>query len=208
MATTTAETISNEPQRMEDMSQQRLYQCSEPNCDKSFSSFYSLKRHMVCHSSVKKFVCSTCGKRFKLMQYLKEHLYTHTGERPFVCGFPGCSKRFRQGGKLSLHRKTHQHFITAENGDSDKDTASTGSSPLLSGGFSDSQEQTVEKLTLSDEEEQVPTSVKRVVHSTQFCSQKELPHFVLNGELPINFRIFMEIAPLMSANQLFYLNKQ
>lgn len=47
---------------------------------------------------------------FALPQYLKEHQYTHTNQQPFVCGVDDCLESFRQRGKLSLHRRTHEVF--------------------------------------------------------------------------------------------------
>ncbi len=37
-------------------------------------------------------------------------MYTHTGECPYVCGVNGCQLRFKQNGKLSLHRRTHPEY--------------------------------------------------------------------------------------------------
>ena len=42
---------------------------------------------------------------------MKEHTYTHTKDRPYLCGVGGCEKRFRQAGKLSLHRRTHEEYV-------------------------------------------------------------------------------------------------
>jgi len=52
-----------------------------------------------------------CFKSFSLSQYLKEHMFIHTGQKPFECDFPGCTRAFRQAGKLSLHKKTHTYKI-------------------------------------------------------------------------------------------------
>jgi hypothetical protein len=68
---------------------------------------YSLKRHYLGHLGIKQYECPHCSKRFSLPQYLEEHIYTHTGDKPFVCQHPGCEKRFRQAGKLSIHKKMH-----------------------------------------------------------------------------------------------------
>jgi uncharacterized Zn-finger protein len=42
---------------------------------------------------------------------LKEHTYIHTGQKPFKCPYEGCTKAFRQAGKLSMHKKFHQNKI-------------------------------------------------------------------------------------------------
>ena len=83
------------------------YQCDYGNCAKKYRTRFSLKRHYLSHLGIKQHQCPHCDKRFRLVQYLNEHIYTHTGERPFACIFPGCNKRFRQAGKLSIHKKQH-----------------------------------------------------------------------------------------------------
>ena len=86
----------------------KYYNCTYENCGKRYRSKYSLRRHYLLHRGIKRHVCSYCGKKFLLAQYLREHIHTHTGEWPYVCNFPGCTKRFRQAGKFSLHRRTHE----------------------------------------------------------------------------------------------------
>jgi uncharacterized Zn-finger protein len=38
-------------------------------------------------------------------------MYIHTGQKPFKCPYEGCTKAFRQAGKLSLHKKLHQNKL-------------------------------------------------------------------------------------------------
>ena len=66
-----------------------------------------MKRHKVVHTKDKNFECEYCGRRFALSQYLKEHVYIHTNDKPYICGIEGCTRSFRQTGKLSLHRRAH-----------------------------------------------------------------------------------------------------
>mmetsp|Transcript_63919 Transcript_63919/g.73314 ORF Transcript_63919/g.73314 Transcript_63919/m.73314 type:complete len:305 (-) Transcript_63919:242-1156(-) len=87
--------------------EERQVPCQHPGCGKMFKSRYTLRRHMLTHQEVKKHKCTFCDKRFALKQYLKEHLNIHTGETPFQCTHPGCGKRFKQAGKLSMHKKVH-----------------------------------------------------------------------------------------------------
>ena len=35
----------------------------------------------------------------------------HTGQKPFACEYTGCDAKFRQAGKLTLHRKEHKQPI-------------------------------------------------------------------------------------------------
>ena len=85
----------------------REYSCDYGNCTNKYKTKYSLKRHYLTHMGVKQYKCKFCDKRFSLSQYLQEHMYIHTGEKPFTCKFPGCGKKFRQAGKLSIHKKQH-----------------------------------------------------------------------------------------------------
>lgn len=100
----------------------REYQCDYGNCTKKYRTRFSLKRHYLSHLGIKQHQCPHCDKRFRLVQYLNEHIYTHTGERPFVCTFPGCNKRFRQAGKLSIHKKQHNKVnVVSESSDNSTD---------------------------------------------------------------------------------------
>ena len=44
------------------------------------------------------------------LRYLKEHVHVHTKDKTYTCEIGGCKKRFRQAGKLSLHRRTHKEY--------------------------------------------------------------------------------------------------
>lgn len=89
-----------------------LFVCPYEGCGRMFKAQFSMNRHLVVHSQVKNQLCKYCGKAFTLPQYLREHEYTHTKELPYICGVKGCARRFRQAGKLSLHRRTHPEYIT------------------------------------------------------------------------------------------------
>ena len=87
----------------------RPYECNYPECDKTFTTRFSLSRHIHTHASAKQFICVICYKKFSLGQYLKEHTYIHTGQKPFKCPQEGCTRTFRQAGKLSLHKRLHKN---------------------------------------------------------------------------------------------------
>jgi hypothetical protein len=89
----------------------RPYECHFQECDKKFTTRFSLRRHIATHQPAKQFTCVICFKKFALAQYLKEHTYIHTGQKPFKCPYEGCTKAFRQAGKLSMHKKFHQNKI-------------------------------------------------------------------------------------------------
>ena len=97
-----------QPKRM--ILEETIYPCAYPECGKLFKSRFALKRHSLVHSKEKLHTCECCGKHFALPQYLREHMNTHTKDTPYVCGVGGCEKRFRQAGKLSLHRRTHAEY--------------------------------------------------------------------------------------------------
>lgn len=90
--------------------EQAIYQCSNAGCSRLFKTKFALKRHLLVHTKDRSCVCPHCDKKFSLPQYMREHLYTHTREKPYVCGVAGCQERFRQAGKLSLHRRTHVEY--------------------------------------------------------------------------------------------------
>ena len=89
----------------------RPYECKVTGCTKTYTTRFSLRRHIASHSVIKKHVCVLCFKTFTLAQYLKEHTYIHTQQKPFKCDAPGCNRSFRQAGKLSMHKKIHQNII-------------------------------------------------------------------------------------------------
>ena len=91
----------------------RPYECKVATCDKSYTTRFSLRRHIASHSAIKQHACVLCFKTFTLAQYLKEHTYIHTQQKPFKCDFDGCTRAFRQAGKLSMHKKVHQNIIFA-----------------------------------------------------------------------------------------------
>ena len=90
--------------------EQAIYPCNNAGCGRLFKTKFALKRHLLVHTKDRSCVCRYCGKKFSLPQYMREHLYTHTREKPYVCGVAGCQERFRQAGKLSLHRRTHAEY--------------------------------------------------------------------------------------------------
>eukprot|EP00357_Protocruzia_adherens_P004221 CAMPEP_0115015362 /NCGR_PEP_ID=MMETSP0216-20121206/26725_1 /TAXON_ID=223996 /ORGANISM="Protocruzia adherens, Strain Boccale" /LENGTH=286 /DNA_ID=CAMNT_0002385471 /DNA_START=370 /DNA_END=1230 /DNA_ORIENTATION=+ len=89
-----------------------MFKCPMDGCTKEFTREYTLKMHLNVHRNIKRFVCDQCGKKFTVKQYLKEHLLTHTKDKPFACPFPGCTKKYRQRGKLYLHKKKHNMSTT------------------------------------------------------------------------------------------------
>lgn len=77
-----------------------------PDCDKTYTNKFNMKRHYALAHLHNKFVCEHCDKSLSSKQNYKEHTYTHTGEKPFVCRECGC--RYRQCSQLSVHRRIHK----------------------------------------------------------------------------------------------------
>lgn len=85
----------------------KRYQCSLPNCGKTFYQKTHLEIHTRAHTGVKPFVCKepTCGARFSQLGNLKTHERRHTGERPYHCDI--CGKTFSQHGNVRAHKIVH-----------------------------------------------------------------------------------------------------
>jgi KRAB domain-containing zinc finger protein len=57
----------------------RPYPCPKQGCKKTYTTRFSLRRHMTSHMAIKQHTCCICFKSFTLNQYLKEHMFIHTG---------------------------------------------------------------------------------------------------------------------------------
>ena len=81
-------------------------------CCKKFIAPSVLKRHVIVHSSVKKFKCQKlvngveCGKAFKEYKTLKQHIHTHDG-KIYPCKHPGCTKKFKAPHYMLNHYSLH-----------------------------------------------------------------------------------------------------
>ena len=104
----------NQPQRQLQekviVVEQAIFQCTFQGCTRMFKTKFALKRHSLIHTNERQFKCTKCGKPFSLPQYLREHMNTHTKDKPYICGVGGCQERFRQAGKLSIHRRSHPEY--------------------------------------------------------------------------------------------------
>jgi uncharacterized Zn-finger protein len=89
-----------------DQSEVNLYCCMAPDCEKTYTSKFNLKRHVeIAHYGIKRFECSVCRGLYSSMQNLKEHVNLHYGLKPFTCVH--CGETFRQASQLSLHKRSH-----------------------------------------------------------------------------------------------------
>lgn len=89
-----------------DQSEVNLYCCMAPDCEKTYTSKFNLKRHVeIAHYGIKRFECFVCHGLYSSMQNLKEHVNLHYGLKPFICVH--CGEAFRQASQLSLHKRNH-----------------------------------------------------------------------------------------------------
>ncbi|KAF2176261.1 zinc finger protein OZF [Zopfia rhizophila CBS 207.26] len=88
----------------------KRYQCSMPDCGKSFYQKTHLDIHTRAHTGHKPFTCKepSCGQRFSQLGNLKTHERRHTGERPYNCEI--CGKTFAQRGNVRAHKIVHQQI--------------------------------------------------------------------------------------------------
>ncbi|EUC30316.1 hypothetical protein COCCADRAFT_104228 [Bipolaris zeicola 26-R-13] len=88
----------------------KRYQCTVPNCNKSFYQKTHLEIHIRAHTGAKPFNCKApgCGQSFSQLGNLKTHERRHTGERPYSCDI--CGKTFAQRGNVRAHKIVHQQI--------------------------------------------------------------------------------------------------
>ncbi|KAF2457069.1 hypothetical protein BDY21DRAFT_385934 [Lineolata rhizophorae] len=97
-----------QPEKARSVKSKKRYQCSIPDCQKSFYQKTHLEIHTRAHTGVKPFLCKepSCGQRFSQLGNLKTHERRHTGERPYTCDI--CGKTFAQRGNVRAHKIVHQ----------------------------------------------------------------------------------------------------
>uniref|UniRef100_A0A7S0GZN5 C2H2-type domain-containing protein n=1 Tax=Amorphochlora amoebiformis TaxID=1561963 RepID=A0A7S0GZN5_9EUKA len=84
------------------------FKCDAEGCGCSFSTRFSLKRHMKKHTGERPHICPyNCGKRFAEKSTLTRHVRIHTGEKPYICKFPGCGKSFADRTNVKRHELIH-----------------------------------------------------------------------------------------------------
>ncbi|KAK9509526.1 hypothetical protein O3M35_006825 [Rhynocoris fuscipes] len=85
----------------------RPFKCTIEGCDKAFATDYSRKAHLRTHTGEKPYPCTRCNKSFKTSGDLQKHVRTHTGERPFICPVEGCNRSFTTSNIRKVHIRTH-----------------------------------------------------------------------------------------------------
>lgn len=73
-----------------------------PLCFKSMKDRVSLRMHYYTHTSQRVFLCGRCGATYNHKKSFDLHMMCHDNIRPFPCTHKGCSKSFRNSGKLKM----------------------------------------------------------------------------------------------------------
>ena len=79
------------------------YRCS--TCQKEFTRDWQRKRHEMTHNSKSAFQCPQCGKVVSRKDTLTRHLKKHNTEKKHECKL--CKDRFAETWQLRVHRLTH-----------------------------------------------------------------------------------------------------
>lgn len=82
--------------------QRRKYHCSEPGCNKSFTTRLITLVKLV-------FRVWQINTNIKMISsgHLARHHRIHTGEKNFQCMYPGCPSRFSRQDNMMQHYRTH-----------------------------------------------------------------------------------------------------
>uniref|UniRef100_A0A2C9KB91 C2H2-type domain-containing protein n=1 Tax=Biomphalaria glabrata TaxID=6526 RepID=A0A2C9KB91_BIOGL len=76
-------------------------------CDKIFTKWNQLQRHLKTHDEDKPFRCSQCGVSFNIEENLLLHMATHVGpDKEPIC--PECGKKFSRVASLKAHIMMHE----------------------------------------------------------------------------------------------------
>lgn len=72
-----------------------------------FAFPYSLSRHKLSHTGIKKYQCKYCDRAFTQNNDLIKHLRSHVGTNTYQCD--ECSEAFRFKSELDKH--TNKHYL-------------------------------------------------------------------------------------------------
>lgn len=90
-----------------DRSDQSLFQCDFPGCNRIFDRQYGLIRHNAIHASGKHFSCSNCIRMFAAKHELENH-EVGCHDRPVIyCAYKDCRKSYSTQSDLAHHEKSH-----------------------------------------------------------------------------------------------------
>lgn len=82
-----------------------MYSCDA--CDYSTQYKGDLKKHIMFHEGIKKYICDNCGFKFTTSSDLKRHMRTHENVKDFICSFRSCGFSTSRIENLVNHESTH-----------------------------------------------------------------------------------------------------
>ncbi|CAG2108516.1 unnamed protein product [Medioppia subpectinata] len=98
-----------ERQKMFDLTT-NSYKCRETDCQKTFETDESFRKHLYRHQTNRVFKCeyNGCDKQYRNRGSLKNHeMSAHSSDKPFKCDYNGCRYRFDSEDNLRNHRQRH-----------------------------------------------------------------------------------------------------
>ena len=82
-----------------------MYSCDA--CDYSTQYKGDLKKHIMFHEGIKKYICHNCGFKFTTSSDLQRHMRTHENVKNFICSFRSCGFSTSRIENLVNHESTH-----------------------------------------------------------------------------------------------------
>lgn len=85
---------------------EKSFQCQI--CRKTFTTPFSLRRHVRIHTGERPYRCHVCDKRYISAKQLKTHSIEHSAVKPHQCQH--CSKGFAFASELKTHLRSHDKW--------------------------------------------------------------------------------------------------
>ena len=82
-----------------------MYSCDA--CDYSTQYKGDLKKHIMFHEGIKKYICHNCGFKYTTSSDLQRHMRTHENVKNFICSFRSCGFSTSRIENLVNHESTH-----------------------------------------------------------------------------------------------------
>jgi KRAB domain-containing zinc finger protein len=83
---------------------EKLFACTNLNCNKRFTYYDNLMKHISKHSAADKiYNCAECRMAFSRKIYLREHARVHSSNKQYFC-IP-CNKHFVHKQSFSEHKR-------------------------------------------------------------------------------------------------------
>lgn len=100
----------------------RPFQCTKPDCTKSYTRAWLLRKHVKAEHEGIRFPCPHCETVFKYENDLRQHqLRIHQGQRRYVCEANGpdqsdcaCGQSFATSSELYRHQRSNKARVRAK----------------------------------------------------------------------------------------------